>query len=72
MTAARRNLFLDLQRDEKAILAQLRSLKARAEKQGYAIGIGHPYKETARAITLFKKDIHESGVSMVHISDLFS
>jgi len=72
MTAARRNLFLDLQRDKDSILVQLRNLKTRAETHGYAIGIGHPYEETARAINLFKKDINESEVSMVHISDLFS
>ena len=72
MTVARRNLFLDLHRDEDSILGQLRNLKSRAEKQGHAIGIGHPYEETAQAINLFKKDINESEVSMVHISDLFS
>jgi polysaccharide deacetylase 2 family uncharacterized protein YibQ len=71
MPAARRNIFLDNRLDESAILCQLHRLKRIALKYGHAIGIGHPFPETARAIGRFlKEEIKDSGISLVHVSDL--
>ncbi len=72
MTAARRNIFLDNSRDENAILAQLHRLMWCARKYGYAIGIGHPYGVTARAIGDFIKSYNHSDIQLVHISEILS
>ena len=67
---ARRNIFLDNRQEESAVLYQLSHLKAIAGKHGCAVGIGHPFPETARAIGRFAKDLEGSGISLVHASDL--
>jgi polysaccharide deacetylase 2 family uncharacterized protein YibQ len=68
MDAAFRNIFLDNRLEESAILSQLRKLKRHALKYGRAIGIGHPFPETAKAIDRFLRDHKHSGLSFVHIS----
>jgi polysaccharide deacetylase 2 family uncharacterized protein YibQ len=70
VAAARRNIFLDSVLDVSAITAQLEKLKIRALKTGSAIGIGHPFPETAEAIALFKKSLIDSNIQMVKISSL--
>jgi polysaccharide deacetylase 2 family uncharacterized protein YibQ len=68
ITAAYRNIFLDNIMDEAAILCQLHKLENNARSRGHAIGIGHPFPETAMAIAQFIRDRRGSGVPMVHIS----
>jgi polysaccharide deacetylase 2 family uncharacterized protein YibQ len=70
MTAARRNIFLDNSRDESTIMLQLHRLKQCAREHGYAIGIGHPYGVTTRAIGDFINRFDHSDISFVHISDI--
>jgi len=70
MAAAFRNIFLDNCSEETAILSQLHKLKAHALRFGHAIGIGHPFPETASAIRHFLTDLRGSDISMVHISHL--
>ena len=70
MPAAYRNIFLDNHLDQAYILSQLRHLKKIALNYGHAIGIGHPFSETARAIGFFLEDLDDSGISLVHVSDL--
>jgi len=70
MPAAYRNIFLDNQLEETYILSQLRHLKRISLRYGHAIGIGHPFPETSRAIGLFLKDMNDSGISLVHVTDL--
>ena len=72
MAAARRNIFLDYSPEEPSILLQINRLKRHAIKYGHAIGIGHPFMETARAIDSFKGMIRKSGISMVQVSRLVS
>ncbi len=67
---ARRNLFLDNRQEVSAVLYQLSHLKIIAKKYGCAIGIGHPFPETARAIGYFIRDLKGSGVSLVPASNL--
>ncbi|MEJ2723937.1 MAG: divergent polysaccharide deacetylase family protein [Deltaproteobacteria bacterium] len=46
-------------------------MKRIALQYGQAIGIGHPFPETAQAIGLFlKKTLPESGISLVYASNL--
>ena len=70
LTTDRRNVFLDTTRDESAILFRLHQLKQYAQRYGHAIGIGHPFPETARAIEYFLRDLKVSGISFVHISKI--
>ena len=70
MPAACRNIFLDNRLEDKYILRQLHKLQIHAKIHGHAIGIGHPFPETARAISRFLTNFKHSGISFVHISDL--
>jgi len=70
MVTARRNVFLDHVRNETAILCQLHTLTRCARHYGFAVGIGHPFPETAWAIGAFLKNHSISDISLVHISDI--
>jgi len=72
MASARRNIFLDHYPNESAILSQLYKLKKHAQKYGQAIGIGHPFAETARAIGRFSTSLKDSEISLVHMSKVIS
>jgi polysaccharide deacetylase 2 family uncharacterized protein YibQ len=72
MPAACRNRFLDNVPEESAIHSQLKKLIRCASKYGRAIGIGHPYLETARALKRFLSEFEHSGVSLVHASQILS
>ena len=67
---ARRNVFLDNRQEVSAVLYQLSHLKTIARKYGCAIGIGHPFPETAHAIGYFIRDLKRSDVSLVPASNL--
>jgi polysaccharide deacetylase 2 family uncharacterized protein YibQ len=68
MPAAYRHYFLDNTLSEPAVLSQLRKLKHCALYYGSAIGIGHPFPQTASAIALFMKEVKNTEISFVHIS----
>lgn len=70
ISAAVRNIFLDNKQDKSFILLQLNKLKMIALRSGYAIGIGHPYPETAQAIRLFYQSLKKTGITLVQISSL--
>jgi len=70
VAAGHRNIFLDNRVEESAVLSQLIRLKRYALLYGQAIGIGHPFPETARAIGHFLKALEGSSVSLVHVSRL--
>ena len=67
---AHRNVFLDNVHQESAIMSQLVSLQKHAMLYGRAIGIGHPFPETARAIGRFAKRLKQSNVSLVPVSEI--
>ena len=46
----RRDIFLDVVRDEDAIVRQLRKAEQVALGKGYAVAIGHPFPETLAAL----------------------
>jgi polysaccharide deacetylase 2 family uncharacterized protein YibQ len=63
-------VFLDTIRNESTILFRLHQLKRCAWEYGHAIGIGHPFPETAQAIEYFLRDPSVSDISFVHISKI--
>ncbi|MBF0622248.1 MAG: divergent polysaccharide deacetylase family protein, partial [Magnetococcales bacterium] len=67
---ARRNVFLDNQADEKAILSQLNKLEKKAHKYGAAIGIGHPYISTLNALRTWLPTLEDKGIIIVRASQL--
>ncbi|MBN2707047.1 MAG: divergent polysaccharide deacetylase family protein [Deltaproteobacteria bacterium] len=69
--ALRRDVFLDNLRDEQHILLQLQTLLTVAEIRGTAIGIGHPYAETAAALKKFNRMAEQAGVEIVALRRLF-
>lgn len=50
-----RDIFLDNVKDVNAIIHQLKKAERVAAKKGYAIAIGHPYKETLAALRQWSK-----------------
>ena len=70
LSSARRNIFLDNVLDESAILRQLFKLKRHALKFGSAIGIGHPFAETAAAVARFLTTARTPEISFVHASSV--
>ncbi len=70
IAAVGRNRFLDNIREESAILRQLLRLKRHAQRFGYAVGIGHPFPETAQAIGVFLKGLKKSAISLCYISKI--
>jgi uncharacterized protein len=49
---AQRDIFLDNDRKVENIIGQINKLVRLAHKDGYAIGIGHPYKSTLQALSM--------------------
>ncbi len=72
MRAGFRDVFLDTCPDEEVIGRHLFELKRRAEIHGWAIGIGHPYPQTVKAMERFLSTCKwtDGNVAMVHVSDL--
>lgn len=70
--AAYRHIFLDNLPFEPAILLQLRKLKQCALHHGTAIGIGHPFPQTANALRFFMEELKNTEVSFVHISKVLN
>jgi hypothetical protein len=67
---AKRNVFLDNDRDVDKILIQLQKLVATAQKRKHAIGICHPYPETIAALAEFSTILPQLDVEMVPVSQL--
>lgn len=63
-----RDVFLDNSLDKNLIRAQLKEAVAKAKKNGYAIAIGHPHKNTLEVLKE-STDLLE-GVDMVYLRDL--
>jgi len=68
----RRDVFLDNQRDPEAIRGQFRLLLAKARKQGYAVGIGHPYPETIDTLKSELAGLERQNVRLIPVSELIT
>ncbi|MES9906249.1 MAG: divergent polysaccharide deacetylase family protein [Sedimenticola sp.] len=66
----RRDIFLDNNRDPAAILAQFRQLIRQAKRTGYAVGIGHPYPETALVLKKLLAETASLGVRLIPASEM--
>jgi len=66
---ARRDIFLDNEQDRNSIIDQLEKLIALAEKNGIAVGIGHPHPATLEALRDFKEELL-NRVQLVGIREL--
>lgn len=68
--SANRDVFLDNDRDPDAISRQFDQLLKRARRQGYAIGIGHPYPETSQVLAQRLADMETLGVRLIPASEM--
>ena len=53
-----------------ALLAQLEELVETARKLGAAVGLGHPYPETLRALSKVLPELENEGIELVFVSEL--
>lgn len=70
LPAASRDVFLDNRLEEGAILQQLYLLKGIAMRHGCAVGIGHPFAETSRALRHFLRGVKNTELELVTMSDV--
>jgi hypothetical protein len=67
---AGRDVFLDNEQDVKYIKGQIARLIKTARKEGSAIAIGHPYKETIAALNETAPEFRKNGIEVVRLSEL--
>ena len=65
-----RDVFIDNDEDEAAILRQLAKLERKARKQGFAVGVGHPYPATLSALKKWLPLARKRGFKLVPASAL--
>lgn len=65
-----RDIFLDNEKDYGKIKQQFAATERIAQKRGYAVAIGHPYKQTLQALKDWEKDLDAHGVKLVPLSYL--
>lgn len=65
-----RDVFLDHHRDPALIRDQLRRLVAVARREGFALGVGHPYPETLEVLEAELPGLAAEGVRLVPVSTL--
>lgn len=68
--AVRRNVFLDHERTPARLAAEFARLKRLARRDGYAVGIGHPYPETLGFLEQALPRLGDEGYRLVSVSDL--
>lgn len=68
------NLFLERDRndDEEYLRKKLIALSKIAEKQGYAVAIGHPYKNTINVLLKVVPEMQKDGYVFVSVSELIN
>ncbi len=64
-----RDIFLDHVQTESSIESQLQKLTVIADKKGYAVGIGHPYRETAAVLARMLPGL-QKRFKFVHASEI--
>lgn len=67
---AKRDIFLDNKNDLGYIKSQLQILKAKARKNGYAIGIGHDRRNTLKVLKEEMPKLEKEGYKFVFVSEL--
>ncbi len=69
---AHRNVFLDNDPEEEKIIAQLESLANIAERDGYAIGIGHVKKSTLEVLKIKIPELINEGFIFEKVSKIIA
>ncbi len=67
---AERNIFIDNDLNEEAIMARLAETERLAKRNGFAIAIGHPREATLNALTKWLGDIEARGFVLTPVSAL--
>lgn len=65
LPTASRDVFLDNDQDVAKITANLRALADQARRNGAAIGIGHPYRQTVEALEKVMPELAKEGIVFV-------
>jgi hypothetical protein len=68
----RRDVFLDNDRDPEAIRQQLALLLKKARKQGFSVGIGHPYPETLVVLKRELAELEGQGIRLINASQMIA
>ena len=68
MLTGNRDVFIDNKAEEAAILIQLEKVEKMALKNGTAIAIGHPYKQTISALQKWVPEAQRKGFVLVPIT----
>ncbi|MCP4283353.1 MAG: divergent polysaccharide deacetylase family protein [Gammaproteobacteria bacterium] len=66
----RRDVFLDNERTTGAIEGQFSLLLERARKQGYAVGIGHPYPQTIQILRRLLSHLKSNNIRLISASSM--
>jgi polysaccharide deacetylase 2 family uncharacterized protein YibQ len=64
-----RDVFLDNERSPAAIRARAQQLFGEAETRGWAVGIGHPYPETAAALEWMRAEADRRGIAFLTLQE---
>ena len=72
ITAQKRDVFLDNVQNEQAIEKRFFELLSKAQDNGYAIGIGHPYPETLNVLERLLPVLEKENIELVHVSKLLN
>ncbi len=67
-----RDVFIDHEQTPEFIEAALLELEGLANKNGYAIAIGHPHKETIAALKAWLPTLKDKGLTLVPASKLIN
>lgn len=67
---AARNVFLDNKDDYNYIMGQLKQTENIAQKEGYAIAIGHPKVQTYKALKAWLPSLKDKNLKLVHLSEI--
>ncbi len=68
--ALRRDVFLDNDRSPAAIELQFALLKRMARRDGYALGIGHPYPSTMSFLEWALPRLKEEGIQLISLREM--
>ena len=72
LASVSRDIFLDNERTEPAITAQLAEAIARARKHGSAVVIGHPYPQTLAVLERELPKLKEQGIDWIDIKSMIA
>jgi len=72
VASVERKIFLDNERTYEGTVNQLINLMEAGKKQEYAVGIGHPYPTTIKALTEMMPSFKENNVEIVKLSEMLN